>query len=146
MLFFKHFNLTWILMLEYVIKDKLIGNVNIPYFGHQTKIKWWSGMNIANHGKDKGAKWFTNNPTLCNKSSDQSKFLMAKSKNQAKIAAASTSEELMKIAEEMKKTMISMSQKDLKSENQDDDDLLDEDDPTKANSYFGHDLSQYQRL
>ena len=66
-------------MLKYVIKDKLIENVNIPYFGRQTKIKWWSGMNITDYGKDRVAKWFTDNPILCNKSSDQSQFLMAKS-------------------------------------------------------------------
>ena len=42
----------------------------------------------------------------------------------------------------MKKTMTSMSQKDSNSDHQeDDDDLLDEDDPIEANSYFGHDLS-----
>ena len=84
-------------MLEYMIKGKLIRNVDIPYFGRQAKIKWWSGMNIADHVKDRVAKWFVENPTLYNRSIDQSQFLMAKSQNQARIDATSTLEELMKI-------------------------------------------------
>ena len=76
-------------------------------------------------------------PTLC-KSTDQSQFLMAKSQNQARIAAASTPEKLRKIAQEMEKTMTNMSQKDSESDNQDeDDDLLEDDeDPTDAYNYF----------
>ena len=141
LLFFKHFNLTWILMLEYLIKDKMVGNVNVPYFGCQTKVKWWSGMNITDHGKNRVNKWFSENHTLC-KSTDQSQFLMAKSQNQARIAAASTPEELRKIAQEMEKTMTNMSQKDSESDYQDDDDdFLDEEEPTDAHSYFGHDAS-----
>ena len=134
-------------MLEYAIKDKMVGNVNIPYFGRQTKVKWWSGVNIADHGKDRVNRWFSENPTLC-KSIDQSQFLMAKSQNQARIAAASTPEELRKIAQDIEKTMTNMSQKDSRSETQDeDDDLLDDDDPCNdAYSYFGHDLSPQQRL
>ncbi|KAK2639973.1 hypothetical protein Ddye_027768 [Dipteronia dyeriana] len=109
LLFFVHFSLTWILMLEYLIKDKLVGNVNVPYSGRQVKIKWWSGMNLANHGKDRISKWFAENPTLCTKASDQSSFLMAKSQNQARIVVANSPDELMRIVEEMKNTMASMS-------------------------------------
>ena len=42
---------------------------------------------------------------------------MAKSQNQARIAAASTPEELRKIAQEMEKTMTNMSPKDSESDN-----------------------------
>jgi len=96
LLFFKHFSLTRILMLEYAIKDKMVGNVNVPYFGRQTKVKWWSGMNITDHGKNRVNRWFLENSTLC-KSTDQSQFLMAKSQNQAIIAAAGTLEELRRV-------------------------------------------------
>ncbi|KAK2640417.1 hypothetical protein Ddye_028212 [Dipteronia dyeriana] len=106
-------------MLECAIKDKLVGNVNIPYFGRQTKIKWWYGINLADHGKDRISRWFADNPTFCNKCTDQTQFLMAKSQNQARIAAASTPDEIFKIAEEIKKTMANMSQVDTDSDNQD---------------------------
>ena len=145
LIFFRIFSLTWILMLDYKIQERLIGNVNVPYFGRQTKIKWWSGMNMADHGKSRVAKWFNENPSLCNANTDQSQFLMAKSQNQAKIAAARTPEELLAIADEMRKTMSAMSQKD--SDSDDCDDFLSEDDNTEGNSYqntFGHDLSQFQ--
>ena len=139
-------------MLDYKIQEILIGNVNVPYFGRQTKIKWWSGMNMADHGKNRVAKWFNENPSFCNSSKDQSQFLMAKSQNQARIAAAKTPEELLAIADEMRKTMTAISQKD--SDSEDHDDFLTEDDPTEGNSYsqqhcgntFGHDLSQFQGL
>ena len=71
---------------------------------------------------------------------------MAKSQNQARIAAVSTPEERRKIAQEMEKTMTNMSQKDSESDYQDDDDDLLEDDEesTNAHSYFGHDASPQQ--
>ena len=138
-------------MLDYRIQEQLVGNVNILYFGRQTKIKWWSGMNINDHGKNRVAKWFTENPRPCNKDNEQSQLLMAKSQNQAKIAATKTTEELLKIADEMRKTMTSISQKDSDSKNLDEDDFLSDEDPTEGNTYthhpggdtFGHDLSQY---
>ncbi|KAK2645041.1 hypothetical protein Ddye_020236 [Dipteronia dyeriana] len=139
-LFFVQFNLTWILMLEYSIQEKLIGNVNVPYFGRQIKIKWWSGMNLANLGTDKVSKWLADNLTFCiTKANDQSSFLMAKSQNQARISAASSLDELMKIAEEMKNTMASISQAG--SDNSQniggsEGDLFDSNDPS---TYFGHD-------
>ncbi|KAK2637912.1 hypothetical protein Ddye_025707 [Dipteronia dyeriana] len=136
-LFFVQFNLTWILLLEYSIQDRLIGNVNVPYFGRQVKIKWWSGMNLANLGKDKVSKWLSDNPTFCNKATDQSSFLMANSQNQARIAAASSPGELMNIAEEMKNTMTSMSQAGSdNSNNESDNYAFDSEDPS---TYFGHD-------
>ncbi|KAK0577425.1 hypothetical protein LWI29_032865 [Acer saccharum] len=106
-------------MLDYKIQEQLIGNVNVPYFGRQTKIKWWSGMNMANHGKNRAAK---------------------------------TPEELLAIADEMRKTMAAISQKDSDSDNQ--DDFLSEDNLIESNNYsqqqsgntFGHDLSQFQGL
>ncbi|KAK3229837.1 hypothetical protein Dsin_001718 [Dipteronia sinensis] len=143
LLFFKHFSLTWILMLEYAISDKLVGNINIPYFGRQTKIKWWSGMNIADLGVQRVAAWFNENPTFCKTIIDQSPFLMAKSQSQAHLAAVSsrlattsTPEELRIIAKDMEKAMNSISsQMDTGSSSHHDKDSDDED-PTR---FFGHD-------
>ena len=106
-------------------------------------------MNMADHGKSRVAKWFNENPSLYNANTDQSQFLIAKSQNQANIAAARTPEELLAIADEMRKTMSAMSQKDSDSDSDDCDDFLSEDDNTEGNSYqntFGHDLSQFQGL
>ncbi|KAK2650140.1 hypothetical protein Ddye_017629 [Dipteronia dyeriana] len=138
-LFFVQFNLTWILMLEYSIQEKLIDNVNVPYFGRQVKIKWWSDMNLANLGKEKVTKWLSDNPIFCVKETDQSSFLMAKSQNQAIIAAAPSPDELMKIAEEMRNTMANMSQAG--SENSIDNEGTDGDpfDSGDPSTYFGHD-------
>ncbi|KAK2653469.1 hypothetical protein Ddye_013325 [Dipteronia dyeriana] len=141
-LFYVQFNLTWILMLEYAIQDKTIGNVNVPYFGRQVKIKWYSGMNLANLTKDKISKWFTDNPSYYNQATDatdQSNFLKAKSQNQARIVAAASPEELMKIAEEMKNSMASMSQAGSDKSNDkegSDNYAFDSEDPS---TYFGHD-------
>ena len=112
-------------------------------------------MNIVGHGKNRVAKWFMENPSLCNKNNDQSQFLMAKSQNQAKIAAAKTPKELLAIIDEMRKRIANISQKDSDSENHDEDDFISgDDDPIEENSYstqpgidtFGHDLSQFQGL
>ncbi|KAK2638890.1 hypothetical protein Ddye_026685 [Dipteronia dyeriana] len=141
-LFYVQFNLTWILMLEYAIQDKTIGNVNVPYFGRQAKIKWWSGMNLANLTKDKISKWFSDNPSYYNQATDntdQSSFLMAKSQNQARIAVTASPEELMKIDEEMNNSMASMSQvgSDKSNDKEESDNYaFDSEDPS---SYFGHD-------
>ena len=76
----------------------------------------------------------TKTPVSATKAStDQSQFLMAKSQNQARIAAAKTPEELLAITNEMRKTMTVISQKD--SDSEDHDDFLNEDDPNKGNSY-----------
>ena len=74
---------------------------------------------------------------------------MAKSQNQARIAATKTPEELLAIADEMRKTMAAISQKD--SDSEDHDDFLSEDDTIESNNYsqqqcgntFSHDLSQF---
>ncbi|KAK3223932.1 hypothetical protein Dsin_010957 [Dipteronia sinensis] len=98
-LFFKHFDLTWILMLEYNIRDILVGNIQIPYFGRQIKIKWWSRMKLTNLGKDRILKWFSENPSFF-KNIDQLEFLLAKSQILDRVAAAKTPEELLKIMKE----------------------------------------------
>ena len=88
---------------------------------------------MVNHGKNRVAKWFNENPSLCNISIDQSQFLMAKSHNQARIPALKTPEELLAIADEIRKSIAAISQKDLDSE--DHDDFLSEDDLTEGNIY-----------
>ncbi|KAK3211456.1 hypothetical protein Dsin_016162 [Dipteronia sinensis] len=144
LLFFKLFSLTWILIFEYAIKDKLIGNINVPYFGRQTKIKWWSGINLADHGTHRVTSWFNENPILCQKLIDQSPFLMAKSQSMAKLAAASTPKEFLQIVEDMKKAMTTISQIGTDSSKDDrDNDFSDDDDPTK---FFCHDESDPQHL
>ncbi|KAK3225373.1 hypothetical protein Dsin_005235 [Dipteronia sinensis] len=138
-------------MLEYAIMDKLIGNINVPYFGRQTKIKWWSGMNIADLGTQRVASWVNENPTLYKTLIDQSPFLMAKSQSRAQLAAASsrlatasTPEELRLIAKDMNKAMSTISsQMETGSSGKDDRDFSDEDDPTR---FFCHDESESQHL
>ncbi|KAK3204832.1 hypothetical protein Dsin_018878, partial [Dipteronia sinensis] len=147
LIYFKHFSLTWILMLEYAIIDKLVGNINVPYFGRQTKIKWWSGMNIADLGTQRVASWFNENPFLCKTLIDQSPFLMAKSQSRAqlavassRLATASTSDELRAIAKDMEKAMTTISsQMDTGSSEHNDRNLSDDDDPTR---FFCHDESE----
>ncbi|KAK3222177.1 hypothetical protein Dsin_009202 [Dipteronia sinensis] len=151
LIYFKQFSLTWILMLEYAIMDKLIGNINVPYFGRQIKIKWWSGMNIADLGTQRVASWFNENPTLCKTLVDQSPFLMAKSQSRAQLAAAnsrlataSTPEELRLIAKDMNKAMSTISsQIETGSSGKDDRDFSDDDDTTR---FFCHDESESQHL
>ncbi|KAK3221810.1 hypothetical protein Dsin_008835 [Dipteronia sinensis] len=140
-------NLTWILMLGYAIIDKLVGNINVPYFGRQTKIKWWSGMNIADLGTQGVASWFNENPSLCKTLIDQSPFLMAKSQSCAQLAAASsrlatasTADELHAIIKDMEKAMTTISfQMDTGSSEHNDRNLSDDDDPTR---FFCHDESE----
>ncbi|KAK3225975.1 hypothetical protein Dsin_005837 [Dipteronia sinensis] len=147
LIYFKHFSLTWILMLEYAIIDKLVGNINVPYFGRQTKIIWWSGMNIADLGTQRVASWFNENPSLCKTLIDQSLFLMAKSQSRAQLAAASsrlatacTPDELRVIAKDMEKAMTTISsQMDTGPSEHNDRNLSDDDDPTR---FFCHDESE----
>ncbi|KAK3229381.1 hypothetical protein Dsin_001262 [Dipteronia sinensis] len=143
------FSLTWILMLEYAIMDKLIGNINVPYFGRQTKIKWWSGMNIADLGTQRVASRFNENPTLCKTLIDQSLFLMAKSQSRAQLAAASsrlatasTPNELRLISKDMNKAKSTISsQMETGFNGKDDRDFSDEDDPTSVFKFLLCNLS-----
>ncbi|XP_020553334.1 uncharacterized protein LOC110012809 [Sesamum indicum] len=104
------FNLTWILKIESQFKPIQIDeNTVIFSLGKKYCVKWWDKMNTKIFEQTTILEWFKQNPTMCETSkilgkeinSEQEQFLLRKNNLSARIAKATTTEEMQKILEEV---------------------------------------------